>query len=221
MSSIIYRLSAAIGCAAIFAAGTAFAEPSALVEDISSDRDDVQLFDYLEPGQEIMLGAGETIVIGYLFSCIQETITGGKITIGEDESVVTGGTRDTADVDCDGGPVVAQVGAEQEAGAAATFRDTQQERSSPNALIFGLSPLVRLNAPASGNHRVKRLGRNRKSERRVSAPQGLVVDMAKAGVKLTRGGTYRITADDRALVFKVSRLAEDGGVPPVSRLLPL
>ena len=206
--------SAAMGIAGLFLAGSANAEPSALVEDISSDRDDVQLFDYLEPGQVIELSASETIVIGYLLSCIQETITGGKVTIGEDESNVVGGSRETADVDCDGGPVVAQVGAEQEAGAA-TFRNVDDAEAQ--RLLFGLSPLVRLSAPAS-ELVVQRLDQT-ESERRVSAP-GLVVDMEKSGVKLTRGGLYRIKAGDREMVFKISRLAEEQGAPPVARLLP-
>jgi len=206
--------SATLGIAGLVLAGAANAEPSALVEDISSDRDDVQLFDYLEAGQVIELSAGETIVIGYLLSCVQETITGGKVTIGEDESVVVGGKREIADVDCDGGPVVAQVGAEQEAGAA-TFRNVDDAEAQ--RLLFGLSPLVRLSAPAS-ELVVQRIDES-EDVRRITAT-GLVVDMEKSGVVLSRGGMYRIKAGDREMVFKISRLAEEQGAPPVARLLP-
>lgn len=214
MNTKFVSRAAIVGIATLLATSTAHSEPSALVEDITSDRDDVQIFDYLEPGQVIELGSSETITIGYLLSCVQETITGGKVTIGEDESNVVGGSRETEDVDCDGGPVVAQVGAEQEAGAA-TFRNVDDAEAQ--RLLFGTSPLVRLSAPAS-ELIVQRVDQD-EDVRKVSA-NGLVVDMEKAGVQLTPGGMYRLKAGDREIVFKISRLAEGPGASPVARLLP-
>ena len=212
----VLRMPIVLGFAGILATGAAQAEPSALVEDISSDRDDVQLLDYLEPGQTIKLAADETIIIGYLRSCVQETITGGTVTVGENESMVAGGKKDTGYVDCDSGPVVAQVGAEQEAGAAA-FRDAGADELNASRILFGVSPLVKLSQPAEAVE-ISRLDAEEVIHR-VSA-NGAVVDFAKAKIALTPGGTYKAKAGSREIIFKISRLAEGSDASPLTRLLP-
>ncbi|MEQ9489192.1 MAG: hypothetical protein RIM72_09405 [Alphaproteobacteria bacterium] len=197
----------------------AFAEPTALVEDITTDRNDVQLMDYLEPGMVIELAPDETLTVGYLLSCVQETITGGRVTIGEDESVVSGGAVETEQVDCDGGPIVAAVGgAEVEAGAAAFRAGSAKELPLPDRIIFGLSPIVKLSADAPS----LTLSRLDEEETEQSIPaSGRIIDFEKIGLVLAHGGTYTLTAGEKGMVFKVSRLAEKSGVPPVARLLPL
>jgi len=203
---------------ALFAAAAAAAEPSALVEDITSDRDDLQLMDYLEPGRQIELGQDETLVLGYLFTCIRETITGGTVTIGKEKSAVDGGTVETAEVDCDGGPVVGEVGgAEEEAGAATFRKPTGDELPTPDRLIFGTSPIVKLSKAASALV-VKRLDED-EPPRTVEA-SGRIVDFADKGVSLQAGGTYSLEAGERKMVFKVSSFAESGNVAAVGRLLP-
>ncbi len=213
----VLRIPAILGFAGILAAGTAHAEPTALVEDITSDRDDVQLMDYLEPGQMIKLAADETIVIGYLLSCVQETITGGTVTIGSDESTVAGGKKDTTYVDCDGGPVVAQVGAEQEAGAASTRPVTLDEHKAER-ILFGLSPIVKLSKPAA-ELEVSRLDSTEAVHR--VAVSSSVVDLAKSNIALTPGGTYKAKAGDNEVIFKISRLAGEQNTSPLTRFLPL
>ena len=47
--------------------------------------------DYLETGRVIRLGARETVVLSYLYSCTRETITGGTVTVGTDRSEVLSG----------------------------------------------------------------------------------------------------------------------------------
>lgn len=212
----VLRMPLLLGFAGILAAGAAHAEPSALVEDITSSRDDVQLMDYLEPGQTIKLSADETIVIGYLLSCVQETITGGTVTIGQDESKVAGGKKESAYVDCDGGPVVAQVGAEQEAGAAA-FRNTSADELQAERILFGVSPLVKLSQPTT-ELEVSRLD-TEEAIHRISV-NGSVVDFAKAKISLTPGGTYKAKSGDREVIFKISRLADESVTSPLARLLP-
>ena len=212
----VLRMPAILGFAGILAAGAAHAEPSALVEDITSDRDDVQLMDYLEPGQTIKLAADETIVIGYLLSCVQETITGGTVTIGADESTVAGGKKESAYVDCDGGPVVAQVGAEQEAGAAA-FRKVTDDELKAERILFGLSPIVKLSKPAA-ELEISRLDTTEVIHR--VSTNGPIVDLAEAKIVLAAGGTYKVKAGDREMVFKISRLADAGTSSPLARLLP-
>lgn len=212
----VLRMPMVLGFAGILAAGAAHAEPSALVEDISSNRDDVQLMDYLEPGQTIKLAADETIVIGYLLSCVQETITGGTVTVGQDESAVAGGRKESVYVDCDGGPVVAQVGAEQEAGAAA-FRKVTDDELKAERILFGLSPIVKLSVPAA-ELEISRLDTTEVIHR--VSTNGAVVDLAAAKIVLSPGGTYKAKAGDREIVFKISRLADASVTSPLARLLP-
>lgn len=196
----------------------ALAEPSALVEDISSDRGDVQLMDYLEPGQTVKLAPGEILTLGYFESCVQETITGGTVTVGQYESTVSGGAVETTEVDCDGGPVIVQAGVEQEAGAA-TFRAAGATTMPvPDRLIFGLSPIIKLSGPAN-QIVIERL--DAETSPKTLAAAGSIVDTAAMGVTLEAGGTYRVTAGDKSLVFKVSKLSQPTGAPAVSRLLPL
>lgn len=70
----------------------AMAQPSALVEDIEAAGSELSFMDYVEPGDVVTLAAGEQLVLGYFASCIQETITGGTVTIGMKASTVAGGT---------------------------------------------------------------------------------------------------------------------------------
>ena len=207
-----------MGVATLFLSGAAWAEPSALVEDISVDRDDVQLMDYLEPGQTVELGPTDTLVLGYFTSCIQETITGGTVTIGEDESTVSGGSVQTDQFDCDGGPVIAQAGAEEGAGAAAFRAGSGKSYPTPDRLIFGLSPIIRLSEQAS-SVKIERLDADMAEV--VIPSNGRVVDTAQSGVVLEPGGVYRVLAGSRAIVFKVSRLAEADVSSKNARLLPL
>ena len=59
--------------------------------------------DYVEPGQVIRLGAADGLVLGYLKSCWRETITGGTVTVGTEQSQVAGGEVARVLVQCEGG----------------------------------------------------------------------------------------------------------------------
>jgi hypothetical protein len=78
--------------AALAAASTGNAAPRqvALVEDVIGSST-VEVMDYVDAGQTIRLGAHDSIVLSYLHSCIRETVTGGTITIGIEQSEVQGG----------------------------------------------------------------------------------------------------------------------------------
>src|SRR5258706_2813332 len=67
------------------------AEPAAIVEDVQGAVKDVQPFDYVAAGTQIQLPARAVLVLGYLKSCARATITGGKVTIGDDQRTVHGG----------------------------------------------------------------------------------------------------------------------------------
>src|SRR6187399_1670799 len=69
--------------------------PVAVVEDVSGKPAGIEFMDYV--------AAGDAIVRGYLKSCWRETIRGGTVTVGAEQSDVTGGTVDRVKVGCDGG----------------------------------------------------------------------------------------------------------------------
>ena len=76
--------------------------PAAVVEDAPDDLS-VMAFDYLWQGDVITLGGGQELVLGYLGSCMRETVVGGKVEIGKDASRVEGGSVVREAVECDGG----------------------------------------------------------------------------------------------------------------------
>ena len=65
--------------------------PVALVEEVSGAPAGVEFMDYVETGKTIELGARGGIVLSYLNSCVRETISGGTVTVGTDQSDVQGG----------------------------------------------------------------------------------------------------------------------------------
>ena len=78
-------------------------EPTAIVEKTSDDRNDIQEFDFLTAGQTVILQAGEALTLVYLASCVQETITGGVVTIGARQSSISGGDVQRVNVVCEDG----------------------------------------------------------------------------------------------------------------------
>src|SRR5262249_48140781 len=59
--------------------------PAAVVEEIQGGVPGIAFMDYVEPGQ-IILSAHDRIVLGYLKSCWRETISGGTVTVGPEQS---------------------------------------------------------------------------------------------------------------------------------------
>ena len=106
------RITAPVITGAILAAAAAVAIPSsavaasigvALVENFTGISAGVEVMQYLQTGRTIRLGPHDTIVLTYLNSCIQETITGGSVTIGIDQSEVKTGEVKRTRLNCDVG----------------------------------------------------------------------------------------------------------------------
>jgi hypothetical protein len=70
-------------------------------ESISVQDRGLASMDYVEEGQIIALPAGESLVLGYLFSCWVETIRGGRVVVGREQSRVVGGEVRRERVNCD------------------------------------------------------------------------------------------------------------------------
>ncbi len=212
---------AALLIGSMIVAGPALAgEPSAMVEDISSSRDDVQMMDYLEPGQTITLAPGEILTLGYFLSCAQETITGGTVTIGDMQSDVSGGTVETAYVSCDDQVVTLSASQQQEAGTTVMRPGNPCDSLVPDVVVYDVSPLVRLTEPAASVEYVDACSAGTGQWTTIGAAEGLA-DFRTAGIALVPGQTYLIRRGDRTLTVLVSKLAEAQAVALIARLVPL
>lgn len=194
-------------------------QPVAIVEEVRGPEIGVQQMDLLEEGRVIKLHAGTTLKLGYLRSCIRETVTSGSVTVGKDRSEVKNGLREEELVDCDGGQVIksSKRGAEV---AGAVFRQGKFRKTmpKPNWTLYSTNPLLRLSKP-SARIRIERLDDD--SEKPIDlAVNGLLIDLSKSGVQLDPGGLYAISDDSETYVIKVSPLSEDEG-SLLSRLIPM
>jgi hypothetical protein len=97
----IHPMGAALAAVvATTSAGIAAPMQAALVESVTGHTGAVEVMDYLDAGQTIRLGVHDTIVLSYLHSCVRETITGGTVTIGTEQSEVQAGKVTRTKADC-------------------------------------------------------------------------------------------------------------------------
>ena len=75
--------------------------PVAVVEEVNGKVVGVEFMDYVRPGKVIKLGPNGSIVLGYMKSCWRETVTGGTVVIGAEESLVHLGEVRRVKFDCD------------------------------------------------------------------------------------------------------------------------
>lgn len=187
----------------------------ALVEDIDAPSSDVQFMDYLKAGQVIRLRAGEKIVIDYLGSCGRETIAGGTITIGSDESIVAGGQIHREKVECDGGKMLLTADQANKSGAM-VFRKIMTN-VKPSLTLYGASPMIAV--AGGGKVMLDRLDQGADS-RVVEVPaKPALYDFARHNQALAAGGVYRASIGDKSVVFKIAEGAKPGVSPLVGRLI--
>ena len=198
----------------------AAAGPAAIVEDVKGRIEKLDVMDYVDPGQVVQLKAGDVLVLGYLKSCLRETISGGKVTVGEDQSQVEGGKVERAKFACDGGKL--QLTSEQAGKSGAmVFRKKPTDKATAPApeaaqtTIYSQSPAVA--APKAGQLVIERIDQ---ADKPVTVKMTAArMDLAKSGVKLDPGGTYRATLDGRQIVFAVDAKAGACAGPLAGRLI--
>ncbi len=213
-------------CFAVLACATpAAAQQAALVEDAKGKNLDVDFMDYVDAGRVIKLAPGDELVLGYLRSCWRETIKGGTVTVGAEQSTVAGGTVRREKVECDGGKMRLSQAQSGQAGVM-VFRAPPRpaQAAAPQATLYGLSPV--LDVKGGGTVTIERVDQpGEKLTVQVAAQQlqrGAFHDLAKAGQALVAGGVYRASAGPgREIVFKVDPEAKPGQAPVISRLLRL
>jgi hypothetical protein len=191
----------------------------ALVEEISGHPAGVQLMDYLEPGHVIRLGPKDKVVLSYLRSCVRETIAGGVVTVGTDQSDIQSGKLERAKMRCDGARMLRAAEAGPAAGT--TYRGAPASALKPQFTLFGSSPVIEVRSPGKvvieridqiGERHVIDLGKEQ-------LIHSTFYDFADAGRALPPGGTYRAGFAGQELVFKVDGDARPGKTAVVSRLL--
>lgn len=217
----ITALTACLLLAPVFHNPARAAEPVAIVEQAADTKPNIQAMEYLYAGQAIDLGSQGRLVVGYFRSCMQETIVGGRVTIGKNQSALEGGSVERETVNCDGGHLVLAPNLASES-AALVLRNPETIRSEqrviPTLKVFATSPAftgVDLNLLLD----IERLDT---AEEPVSltAPQGFV-DLATKKITLTAGGIYRATAGSYSVIFSIDALAGNGRSPLVGRIVPL
>jgi hypothetical protein len=181
-------------------------EPAALVEEISPDVQGVSPYDYVSVGSEIDLGTKGRITLGYLAGCVEEMVEGGRLTVGNKGSIVTGGHLSRQAVPCP-----------------TPVRPTAAESGQSGAMVFRAPPVVSISAtypiitvPAPGRVIIKPITGH---EDPISLEaDGHVIDLASKGLRLRLNGAYRIEYAGRQVVVRVTTKATDSA-PLFARLI--
>lgn len=186
-------------------------EPVAIVEALAAEGTGLRFMDYVEEGRVIDLGPDGTITLGYLASCRQEQIRGGRVVVGREQSTAENGEMRRQRVDCDGGAIKLSAGEADKSGVM-VFRRPVKRRLT----LYGASPVVLLSR-AGGLVTIERL--DKASARLTLTVEGHFVDFAGSGMALAPGGTYRATVGEATLEFRIDPSALPGPNPVVGRLL--
>jgi len=211
----------------LFAGTVALASPAqadgpvAIVEDITVRSAGVEFMDFLASGKTFDLGKDGQVVLGYLQSCIKETIKGGTVEVGARQSKVLDGQVSRLRVECDGGRLV--LSSEQAGKSAVTvFRKAPGEEKPklPKAhlTVYSTVPVVSL-SESSDKLNIFRLDKS--SPMYSVAVNGMVADLAKKKLSFEPGGLYKISTGKREVIVKVDPLADDGGSSFLQRLIRL
>ena len=210
-------LAASIGL--IYSPGAVAAAPAAIVEEVNASGAGVAFMEYVEPGRVIRLGAKGTLTLGYLRSCLRETITGGEVTVGMEQSEVAGAKLVRERIECDGTKLLLTP-AQAAKSMGAVFRAPPAGGAAglpqPQFTLYGASPVISLSTP-SGTVVLERL--DRPAQTLTITVEGGFADLAVLKKSLKPGGIYRARDGKFAVVFKVDRFARPGRGPLVGRLI--
>jgi hypothetical protein len=184
---------------------------AALVEDVSGVTG-IGAFDYVSAGQRIALGTGGQLTLGYLGSCVEETIAGGMVIVGAEQSTVDGGTVQRKTVACAGRTLQLSTDQSGKSGGIVFRKPPATAVVSPQPLVIhGASPVVSLPQPGKlGIVRIDQPG----DALTLDLP-GKPVDLATRGVRLAPGGAYRASYGSAAITFRIDGEAAGPGSPLV------
>ena len=199
---------------------SAIAAPVAIVEELNAPSAGLEIMDFVSEGQTIKLGASEKLVLGYMQSCVRETITGGTITIATKQSTVNGGQLVREDVPCANRKADLDGQVAGKSGAMA-FRGSRSDvgLSTPDYVIMGTSPVFVFDSPAA-SITITRI--DRKGETYQFPVEGKFIDTSKQRLQLQRGATYKAEiSEDVFKTFKVDTRASHRPDAIVNRMIRL
>lgn len=202
--------------------------PVAVVEDVKGSPAGVEFMDYVSAGKIIELGPQDGVVLGYLKSCLRETIDGGRVTVGPERSEVAAGTVQRDKIPCEAGKMQLSTELASKAGGM-VFRDRPRQPGQPGPVprpqftLYGLSPLIEIKS--GGTVVFERLdipGERLQVEASGSAlVRGAFLDLAATEQALSPGGIYRVSSGSTSVVFSVDPDAKPGRTPLAGRLIRL
>ncbi|ANK81120.1 MAG: hypothetical protein TEF_10170 [Rhizobiales bacterium NRL2] len=200
-----------VGAALVFCAAVTGAQAlDALVEQ-SDPGLGFEPYQFLEQGRRIDLSGGRSIVLGYPASCVHESITGGRVTIGARQSEVEGGAVERSTLAC--GDHVRLTAAERQESGASAWRDPL---AAQPVLVDNLAPVL-LFAEQPDMITIQRTDRPA-SPIRLSRP-GRALDLVERNIVLDAGGIYVVSASGRTLTIEIDFDAEAVGGPALTRFV--
>ncbi len=211
-------IAAALASCLPFGAAAFAEQPAAIVEDVRSPEAKVETFQYLRPGKTVHLGDSGVLILGYLTSCLRETISGGQVVIGETESEIQEGSVERERVECDGGQSNLSA-AEAGKSGVVVFRGLEkpEETSQVRPIrIYSASPVFTFTGSVD-EVVIKRLDLSGDSE--VLPVEGQTLDLAKLGRRLVLGARYEAKAGGKAQVFQIDRRASPRNEAVIGRLI--
>lgn len=220
MKSVFAAIVGLIGFTGLAAAQA----PVAVVEDVQGKVTGAEFMDYVAPGTVIKIGPAGKVVLGYMKSCWQETITGvGTVIVGSEESMVHLSEVKAGKVQCDSGHSQL-IGREVRESAATVVRSIEDSVSTtPQVTLYGVSPVVQ--TAGRGKLVLERLDvtgeRYDVNLTAASVARGKFYDFAKTGTALKPGGTYAASLGSQRVVFLVDPAAATGPTPVIGRLVRL
>lgn len=180
-------------------AARAAGKVAAVVEQGATANGEIQVLDRLPAGTEFTLGNGETMILAYTRSCIRETITGGKVTVGAEQSEVAGGEVVREEVKTCPEPRLALSAAESQESATIAFRGGVRH-------LFSRTPLL---ASRDGNLRISIFqGETLIGEIKT---EGGEFDLLADRLELTPGKTFRVESDSNTVLVEIDADAKAGG----------
>lgn len=200
--------------------------PAAIVEDVTDRTTGVEFMDYVPAGKVIKLGATGKLVLGYLKSCWRETISGGTVIVGAEQSEIQGGTAERVKVACEAAKMQLTAELASKSGAM-VFREGPQRANpartpKPNFTLYGQSPLVEI---AKGStvviERVDQPGERYEITDRGPLVRGVFYDFAQDNKTLAPAGIYTATWGSVKVTFQVDPGAQPGRAPAAGRLIRL
>ncbi len=187
-------------------------EDVAVVEEVSPGIGDLRRFDLIAAGRSAELGHDGRIVLGYLKSCWQDSIAGGRAIVEPLKSLVEGGALTRRRVECDAAGLALMNSAGLSARGVVLAGAALPE---PDVNLYGLSPIII--SAQTGLLVIERLD--------IAAPPLRLelgenrIDLREKDIALDANGLYRFTYGASAIVVRIDRLAEPGRAPAVGRLV--